>query len=925
MKTLRAWVVRLGYWLTRKRDEERLAAELEEHLALQTAENVSTGMDEVEARRQAALKLGSVVAIRESYWDQKGWPWGESLLQDVRLAFRRLVSAPGFALTSIAILGLGIGAVTSIFTLAYAVLFRSLAVAQPAELVKLGKAASCCYTGVYSQSPETSLVSYNLYRYFQSHAMGFAELAAFSASVDFYGVRRGDRPDAAQIQVGELVSGNYFEMFGTHAYAGRLLRSADDRPGAIPVAVMSYRLWQAKYGGDLKVIGSVFDLNQKPYTIVGIAPPDFYGDTLRSGPPDLYLPFAVLGYGKNSVLSEVGTAWLDLIGRLRPGYRPEPVQAEMRVQLRHWLNSHAGEMTSNERATIPQQTLNLTPGGAGITQMRDEYEHWLRILMLVTGFVLLIVCGNVANLTLLRGLERRRQTAVSIALGARPWALVRQALIESMLLSVMGGLLALLVAYAGTSMILQTVFPATGDWGEIPIAASPSIPVLAFAFAISMLTGIAFGVGPAVMAIRTDAMEALRGASRSTARGSSLPRKLLVVLQAALALVLLSASGLLTAALHKIETQDFGFDQDRRIIIRFDASLAGYEPARVPALYRRIQESFGNLRGVETTTLCTYSPLSGDNWGWNISIDGHPAPGPNDDASSSMDRVVPGYFAAISNPVVRGRPIEERDTDNAQHVAVINEAFARKFFPRENPIGKHFGVEANGSPRRFLVVGVARDARYETFDLDKPPAPMFFIPEAQHELSAKGGELDAGSHYLRNIIVVERKGETVSIADLKKALAAVDPNLPITWIHTLREQVKGVFRPQRLIARLTSIFGVVALVLSSIGLYGLTAYNVGRRTAEIGIRIALGAQRGDAIALIMRGAFGLVATGLLIGLPLSVVAGRLLQSQLTGVGSFNSLVMSIATGSLAGCGLLAAAIPAWRASLILPWKALRTE
>ncbi len=925
MRTLRALMLRMTCWLTRQRDEERLAAELEEHLALQTAENVSAGMDEAEARRRAAVKLGSIAAIRESYWDQKGWPWGEALLQDVRLSFRRLVSAPGFAVTSILILGLGIGAVTSIFTLAYAVLFRSLAVAKPAELVKLGKTASCCYTGVYSQSPETALVSYDLYHYFQSHTAGFAELAAFSASTDFYAFRREGRPDVAQTQVGELVSGNYFEMFGTHAYAGRLLTPADDRPGAPAVAVMSYRLWQAKYGGDRRVLGSLFDLNQKPYTIVGIAPPNFYGDTLRSGPPDLYLPFAVLGFGKDSVLSDVGTAWLDLIGRVRPGYRPDAIQAEMRVELRQWLNSHAREMTSNARATIPQQTVNLTPGGAGITQMRDEYQHWLRILILVTGFVLLIVCGNVANLALVRGLERRRQTAVSIALGARPWALVRQALTESLVLSIIGGLVGLVVAYAGTSLILHTVFPPTGDWGDLPIPASPSLPVLAFAFALSMLTGLAFGVGPAVVAIQTDPMEALRGAGRSTARGSSLSRQLLVVMQAALALVLLSVSGLLTATLHHLETQDFGFDQDRRVIIRVDASLAGYQQSQLPALYRRIQESFRNVRGVETTTLCTYSPLSGDNWGWSVWIDGKAVPGPNDDSGASMDRVLPGYFAAISNPVIRGRPIAERDTDKAMHVAVINEAFARRFFPGENPIGRYFGIEANGDPRRFAVIGVARDARYQAFDLDKPPGPMFFLPEAQHEWSAKGGEIDPGSHSLKNIIVVVRKSETVSIAELKKAMAAVDPNLPVTWTRTLREQVAGVFRPQRLIARLTSIFGVVALVLSSIGLYGLMAYNVGRRTAEIGIRMALGAQRRDAVALLMRGAFGLVAAGLLIGLPLSVAAGKLLQSQLTGVGSFNSLVMLIATGSLAASGLLAAAIPAWQASLILPWKALRAE
>jgi predicted permease len=359
--------------------------------------------------------------------------------------------------------------------------------------------------------------------------------------------------------------------------------------------------------------------------------------------------------------------------------------------------------------------------------------------------------------------------------------------------------------------------------------------------------------------------------------------------------------------------------------MRLDPGIAGYEPPQVPALYERIREAFGNVPGVETTTFCTYSPLSGDNWGWDLSIDGHAPPGPNDDVDASMDRVMPGYFAAMSTPIVRGRAIEERDTENAQHVAVINEAFARQFLPGENPIGKYFGIAGNGAPRRFVIVGVAKDARYETFDLDKPPGRMFFLSAAQHEMSAKGGELDPGSHYMRNIIVVERRNGAVSIVDLKKALAAVDPNLPVTWSRPLSQQVADVFRPQRLIASLTSLFGVVALVLSSIGLYGLTAYSVERRTAEIGIRMALGAQRRDAMVLVMRGAFGLVVVGLLTGIPLSVAAGRLLQSQLTGVAGFDSFVTAIATGSLAVCGLLAAAIPGWRASRILPWKALRTE
>src|SRR3984957_3998004 len=455
MRTLRRFLRRLSSWARTRHEEERLRAEIEEHLALQTADNARAGLSPVEARRQAVLKFGGVEAMRESYRDQRGLPFVETLIEDTRHALRRLRNAPAFTITTVLTLALGIGATTSIFTLVHAVLLKSLPVANPQELYRLGKEARCCYWGGFSQESEFSLVSYELYKYFRDHTPAFAELAAFQADEPLPGVRRSGSTEPIGSYPSELVSGNYFGMFGIQPYAGRLLRGDDDRPGDPPVVVMSYRLWQQQYGSDPSVIGGAFTMDGQTFVVVGITPPNFFSDRLRGTPPDFYLPLNA------EMLVDIGgdldkpQAWLDVIGRVRPGAAPDSVEAEMRVELKQWLRSHWAEMDDNDRARFPEQTLFLRPGGAGISSMRDEYEHWLQILMIVTSFVLLIVCANVANLMLVRSLERRRETSLKIALGPRAPRLVRQALTESFLLSLAGAGAGLLVAFEGTRLILR--------------------------------------------------------------------------------------------------------------------------------------------------------------------------------------------------------------------------------------------------------------------------------------------------------------------------------------------------------------------------------------------------------------------------------------------------------------------------------------
>jgi predicted permease len=550
--------------------------------------------------------------------------------------------------------------------------------------------------------------------------------------------------------------------------------------------------------------------------------------------------------------------------------------------------------------------------------MRERYERWLQILMAVTGFVLLIVCANVASLVLVRGMERRRQTSLSIALGARASRIVRQDLTESIVLSLFGGAVGLAVAFAGTRLILHFVFPSSSGMPGVPIDASPSLPVLLFAFGVSALAGIAFGIAPGWIATRIDPIEALRGASRVTASAGSLPRRALVVLQIAFSLALLSASGLLTSALHALESQDFGFEQNRRMVAKINPRLAGYRPSQLSQLYRRIHDAIAEIPGVSATALCLYSPPGGG-WGSGVWLDGRPAPGPRDDNSSQWDRVTTGYFGVLGTPIVKGRDISGEDTAAARHVAVVNEAFARKFFKNEDPIGRHFGRTADAG-REFEVVGVAKDARYLASSIDRPAGPIFFLPEAQADYTTS-----AGSLFLRDIVISTKPGAKLSAAQVRRAVASVDPGVPVISIQPLRDRVDLQFTQQRLTARLTSLFGALSLILASVGLYGVMAYQAGRRVREVGVRIALGATRGDVVRLVLKSAIGLIAAGLSIGLPLAFAAGRLLESQLYGIKPYHPAATVTAVAVLGLSALLASLVPAVRASSISPVEVLRAE
>jgi predicted permease len=914
---------------SRRRSKSDFSEELQAHLELERDQLQAEGLSEDEADRTAHRALGNLALAGERYYDASPWAWLEYIGRDVRIALRGLIKSPVFALTAILTISLGIGATTSVFTLVHAVLLKSLPVADPNTLYKLGNEPHCCVWGGFSQGSEFSIVSYELYRHLRDHTQGFQELAGFQAGGSQFGVRRvnGDAITVAQSYPGKYVSGNYFAMFGVNPFAGRLLTPADDQPGASPAAVMSYKLWEQKFGSDPTVAGGTFNINNKPFTIVGVLPPGFYGDTLGDNPPDLFLSLSTEPFvtGESSMLHQIDRHWLGVIGRIAPSANAAAIQSQMRVLLRQWLESHAGEMTGNDRSIIAKQTLHLTPGGAGIAAMQRDYQHWLMILMMVTGSMLLIVCANVANLLLVRGLERRQQMSLSMALGARPARLIRQALTESVLLSLLGGVAGLLVAFAGTRLILSFVFTDAGT--SAPISAMPSLPVFGFAFIVSLLTGIAFGLAPAWMALRADPIDALRGTNRSTQRSGSLQRRFLVVLQAALSLVLLSSSGLLTAALNKIEHQDFGFNPDHRTIVNIDPQSAGIKPDKLDQFFQRLKESLESINGVTSVAFALYSPQSGDSWNDLIFVAGKNDTAPQYANVGWFNRVSAGYFDAIGHTIIKGRGITEQDHKGSRAVAVITEAFAQKFFKDEDPIGKHFGNSEAAMAGAYEVIGVTKDTRYLTYDLERPPAPMFFLSNVQavkftKEVNNAG---DLRSRYMHDIVIVTRPGAAISDEQIRRAIASVDPALPVQRIRSMSDQVASTFGQQRLIARMTSMFGVLALVLASIGIYGVTAYTAGGRSVEIGVRMALGAERRDVIALILRGSLLLIGLGLVIGVPLAMAAGKFLGNQLYGVDPYHPGSIAIAVLTLGVAALVAALIPAVRACTISPLRALRSE
>jgi putative ABC transport system permease protein len=854
------------------------------------------------------------------------------MLADLRDALRQLLKAPGFTTTAVITLALGIGATTAIFTLIHQVMLKSLPVAKPEELWRIGDKIRCCNWGGYTQGEDGdfALFSWEAYKNFRARTPEFTDLAALQAGNAPLGVRRAGSQAAADTRNGEFVSGNFFRTLGVQPWIGRLMTDADDQEGAPPVAVMSYRIWKEKYGSDPSVVGASYQINGHPFTVIGVAAPGFYGAKLAGGGmPDIWIPLTseLLINGKTAQLKGPNRNFLDLIGRVRPGVNPKSLEAKLKVEFHNWLASHVPDMEPGEKQLWQQQTLHLTPGGAGVAAMRDQYQDGLRLLLVAAGCVLLVACGNLANLMLARGLKDRAQTSIRMALGASRRRLVRKALVESVLLSFIGGTFGIAVAYAGTRLILYLAFQNGGPNNYVPIDATPSWPVLLFTLAMSLLTGIIFGIAPAWMTSHADPVEALRGANRSVSGGRSWAQKSLVIGQAAMSLILLSAAALLGQSLRNLEHQDFGFETEGRYIASINPMLANYKPETLEPLFRQIDDRLLQIPGVRMVAPALYAPMTGDSWNDGIRIQGRPEPGAKENMSAGWSRVMPGFFETLGTKMILGRPIIEEDTAATRKVAVINEAFARKFFKGQNPIGQHFGPGKLKYSSTYEVVGVVRDMRYMTYDYKDPVGPMFWLPEAQtvqwNDQNYDGGEI--WSHYLYNIVIWAPGNPPGMEERVRKALNSVDPNLVLYDVDPYPRIVSGDFQQQNMIATLTTLFGVLGLLLAAVGLYGVMAYMVEQRTSEIGVRMALGADRGSVVKMVLRGAFSQVGIGLALGIPAAIGAGKLMTDQLFGVKPWDPVMLSVATLLLALAALLASVIPARRAAGVEPMVALRNE
>jgi predicted permease len=823
-------------------------------------------------------------------------------------------------------LALGIGATTAIFSLIHTVMLKSLPVVDPSRLYRIGSGGDCCVEG--SPQDNWGMFSYPFYELMKKNTPEFEELAAFQAGGRQIATRRGESDRVAKPLRGEFVSGNYFSTFGIGPFAGRTIQVDDDKETATPVAMLSYRAWQQQYGSDPKVVGSSFILDGHPFTIIGITPPGFFGDTLRSDPPDLWLPILQepIFSGANSFLHHF-QAWLRVIGRLKPGATPDAVPARITTLIRQWLVNDSGmpsDWMSGIKAGLPKQAVKVVPGGAGVGDMRENYGDNLRILLAVCCLVLLIACANIANLLLARGAARKAQTSVRLALGASRKRLIRQSLTESLLLSVFGGLAGLIIAYLGVRLLVALTFHSAK---YVPINATPSLPILGFAFALSLVTGMLFGTAPAWFASHADPAEALRGANRSTHDRSSLPQKILVILQATLSVVLLAGAGLLTRSLMNMQHQNFGYEVDHRVTINLTAPFSSYSQPRLDAMYRELQERLAHIPGVESAALALYAPLQ-DNWGEIVIREGHGMPSMQEDVGSSWDHVSVGYLETMGQHIVRGRSITEQDTASTQNVAVVDETFVKRFFkPGEDPIGTHFGLDLPKYGATFEIVGVVRNAKYNDLAGSYPPRPLFFVPLAQRTRydNAMMQSIDDDTHFIENVVLKIHGSMEGLEPQVRRVLSDVDPNFTLLDIRSMQDQVDANLDQQRAIAQMTGLFGILALILAAIGLYGVTAYTVERRTGEIGVRMALGADRSNIVKLVLRGAFLQILIGLAVGIPISILCGRLIAAQLYQVKSWDPLVLSGSILALGLCALIASILPAQRAASIDPVKALRTE
>jgi predicted permease len=830
-------------------------------------------------------------------------------MKDLRFGLRMLGRQPAFTAVAIVTLALGIGANTAIFTLFNAILLQSLPVRDPGRLVVFGNAVGEGTIAGDAPTGAWTLFSYDVYQFLRTEKLPFESIAA---------VRSGESPVAARIPGvtgpqaerarAHLVSGNYFDVMGVTAALGRTLTLDDDRPGALPVAVVSYGFWTDRLHGDPTVVGKTALVNGTAFTIAGVAPREFFGERVRR-PPDFWVPLAFQPQIelRPSSIERTNMYWLTLIARLAPGAARAQAESAATTALRQMLTAREGAtLTSDRERQIKQSRVELADGAAGISTLRYLYSEPLRVLLVVVALVLAIACANVGNLLLSRAAARQSELTMRMALGAGRARIVRQLLTESLLLAIGGAAAGVLLARWVGRVLIATIAPAT------PIDPSIDGRVLMFTIGVTLASAILFGLAPALAGARGDLVTAMKSGSRGTVGGGRGPgvARLLVVAQIAMSLVLLVGANLFARSLFNLEQQPLGFDPDHVLLARVNPRLAGYKPDNVADLYRRLLERLQRLPGVRRVTLARYSPLGGSRSINSGRVEGY-APKPNENVEFETQGVAPDYPETMGIPLVAGRAVGPQDGAGAPRVAMVNEAFVRRFVPAGNPIGRHFGIDDSNTDN-IEIIGVLRDARFQ--DDRQPIQPAAFTAAAQ----------DRTQFALDAEIALRTVGDPAALAgELRRAIAEVDANLPVNDPKTLQSQVSANYTSQRLAARLVAAFGLLALLLAAVGLYGVLTQSVVRRTNELGVRMALGAEGRQVIWMILRDTLVLLAIGVAVGVPVAFGAARLVASQLFQVDAAAPASFALGVLVLAVVTVVTGFFPARRASRVDPIVALR--
>jgi predicted permease len=886
----------------RGRLERDMEDELRFHLERRTEDLRRGGLTSADAERQARVEFGGGQAYREQCREARGFRPFDEAVQDVRYTVRSLRSHPGFAAVAILSVALGIGANTAIFSLLNAVALKWLPVAAPEELYVLN----------WSDPHTPRHFSWPTFQRFHAAVPGTPMTAAtrtarMNATID--------GAPAAEIAQGQLVSGEYFSALGVHAALGRLFTADDNRTvGGHPVAVLSYGFWLRRFAASPNILGQGIGLNGAHFTIVGVAPPGFSG-VWADAPADVWIPVmmqAAVRYAGNRSSHngdddkpwppQEQILWLDILVRL-PADRMASERAHLSVAFHQEL-THVAQLYGDDvarRRAILAQHMELDPCGRGFSRLRQQFARPLVVLLAMVGLVLLIACANVANLLLARASSRQREIAVRLSIGAGRGRLVRQFLTESIVLAVLGALAGLLLARGATAFMVGQVL------GNSPLSVSPDLRVILFTLAITLLTGLLFGLLPAIRGTRVELSTAMKSGVRAVHGGSkSGGMKLLVASQVALSLVLLVISGLFARSFRHLLDLDPGFDRESVLAIRVDPRTAGFTRQQLPDLYRRLVERIEAAPGVRSAAVAADGVVSGSRSTSAIEIAGYQKR-PDERIEIQTDSVGLNYIATVGMHLVEGRDFTWRDDEHSPKVAIVNQTLARRYFPGRSAIGQRFGDDKPD----VQIVGVVADARVN--DVRQAPPIMAWYPMAQNVQYS-------------DFITVRAAGNPQAVAaQLRSAVAQAAPSLTATRVRTLDEQIRSDLLQERLIVQLASAFGALALLLAAVGLYGVMSYAVARRTAEFGIRMALGARRQEVLWMMIRESALIIVIGLGCGLPLMLAATRLVNSMLFGVSAADPLAISVATATLVVVALLAAALPALRASRVDPMVALRYE